>query len=122
MTCNIAGDGYKFYRITPPTDLVYVKYNYNTFSNAEFVKRLEQSQVRTLVIAGVDTQYCVETAVCNGFDLGYKIVVPRDLVATSAKHTDMQERTLELVRKTYGVMTDSKELMRIWGCYDPNAG
>jgi ureidoacrylate peracid hydrolase len=114
ITCDADGDGYKFYRIQPSPDKVYLKYNYNAFSNPAFDKALRDSGIKSLVITGVDTQYCVETAIRNGFDLGYKIVAPTDLMATSAKHMDMHKRTLELVRKTYGVLINSEELMKIW--------
>jgi nicotinamidase-related amidase len=65
------------------------------------------------VIAGVSTQICVETAIRNGFDLGYKIVLPEDLVATTSNDPETQKRTLVLVQKTYGVVTNSRELAQI---------
>lgn len=114
VTCDIEGNGHQFYRIDPPRSDVYKKYNYNVFSNPALVERLESNNVKTLVIAGVDTHYCVETAIRNGFDLGYTIVVPADLIATGAENLDMHERTIELVRRTYGVLTTSSDLIDAW--------
>lgn len=77
------------------------------------MKELSEKAIKTLIITGVSTQICVETAIRNGFDLGYKIVVPRDLVATTSKDPDIQNRTLRLVEKTYGVVVTSPEIITI---------
>jgi nicotinamidase-related amidase len=114
ITCNIDTDGYKFFKINPPQEDVYVKYNFNAFSNLEFQNRLDKNNIKTLVITGVDTQFCVETAVRNGYDLGYKIVVVEDCVATNAKNVEFQNNTLALIRKSYGVVINSLELKEIW--------
>jgi ureidoacrylate peracid hydrolase len=113
ITCDIAGDGYKFYKLNPPADRVFQKYTYSAFSNSDLRNELTNRGIKTLIITGVSTQICVETAIRNGFDIGYKIVVARDLVATTSHDPHIQERTLRLVAKTYGVVADSSEIMNI---------
>ncbi|MCA9366326.1 cysteine hydrolase [Candidatus Kaiserbacteria bacterium] len=115
VMCDSTTGGHEFYRINPPKEDVFEKQNFNAFSNPELQKRLDENGIKTLVITGMDTYYCVETAIRNGYDLGYKIVVPQDLVAGNGKHIELHNRTLELVRKTYGVLSSSDELTRIWG-------
>ena len=114
VTCDIATTGFQFYRLDPPAECVYQKYNYNIFSNSRLLTDLDDHGIKTLVIAGADTAYCVETAIRNGFDLGYKIVVAEDLLIGNTKHPDLNRRTLDLVEKTYGVVTTSRELRRMW--------
>jgi ureidoacrylate peracid hydrolase len=114
ITCDVAGNGYKFYEINPPSDRVYPKYNYNVFSNSVLAQELVERGIKTLIITGVVTQVCVETAIRNGFDIGYKIVVPEDLVATTSRDADVQERTLRLVSKTYGSVVRSSEIIAIF--------
>jgi ureidoacrylate peracid hydrolase len=114
ITCNIESDGWKLYKLDPNPDDVYEKYNYNIFSNPALVERLSNSGVKTLIITGVSTQICVETAIRNGFDLGYKIVVPDDLVATTSNDPLTQVKTLNLVRKTYGTVSSSKEITELF--------
>jgi len=114
VTCDPATGGHMLYRLTPPPSDIYEKQNYNAFSNPDLVARLEQSDIRNLVIVGVDAQYCVETAIRNGFDLGYKIVVPSDLVECSAAKQQFKLHTMRLVRGTYGAVTTSDELLRHW--------
>jgi len=62
----------------------------------------------------MDTYWCVETAIRNAFDLGYGVVVPDDLLACNGKHLDLHNRTLELVKRTFGVVTNSSEINSIW--------
>jgi ureidoacrylate peracid hydrolase len=113
ITCNIAGDGYKFYKLNPRVDRVFPKYTYNVFSNSDLSNELSNRGIKTLIITGVSTQICVETAIRNGFDIGYKIVVAQDLVATTSHDPHVQERTLRLVAKTYGTVVDSSEIINI---------
>jgi nicotinamidase-related amidase len=117
VTCDISSDGYKFYRINPPTNRVFPKYNFNIFSNRDLINLLKYHKIKTLVLAGMDIIYCVETAIRVGFDMGYKIVVSEDIVAGNAKYKDLNNKTFEIVRKTYGVLTNSEELRNIWNEY-----
>ena len=77
------------------------------------VSLLDARGIKTLVITGMDIIFCVETAIRNGYDLGYKIVLPSDLVAGNAKAKDLNDKTFEIVRKTYGILTTSDELIDI---------
>ncbi len=114
IMCDPKTGGQEFYRINPPSELVFEKQNFNAFSNPKLQDALNARGIKTLVITGMDTYYCVETAIRNGYDLGYKIVIPEDLVACNGKHIEMHNRTLELVKKTYGVVVTFDELKRIW--------
>jgi ureidoacrylate peracid hydrolase len=111
ITCDIEGDGWKFYGLNPPESRIYQKYTYNIFSNDRLKRELEEAGIKTLIITGVSTQICVETAIRNGFDLGYKIVVPADLTATTSRDPTTKERTLNLVQKTYGVVSSLDEVV-----------
>ncbi|MEJ0073100.1 MAG: cysteine hydrolase [Candidatus Saccharibacteria bacterium] len=95
VTCDIEGDGWKFYGFDPPVKDVYQKYNYNIFSNRKLCDDLVKAHIKTLIITGVSTQICVETAIRNGFDLGYKIVVPADMVATTSADRQDAEQDAE---------------------------
>jgi nicotinamidase-related amidase len=114
ITCDIRTPGADFYRIRPTPGLIYQKTNFNVFSNKDFCRQLERHDINTIVLTGVDTQYCIETAARSAFDLGYRVIVPRDLVATNAKHRTLHERTLELIDRTFGTTTSAEELIRVW--------
>ena len=114
IMCDPKTGGHEFYRIKPPIEDVFEKHTFDAFSNPELRERLQVRGTKTLVITGMDTYHCVESAIRNGYDLGYKILVPEDVVAGNAKHIDMHNKTLDLVRKTFGVVTNFEELKTIW--------
>ena len=115
IICDPKTGGHEFYRINPPEKDVFEKQNFNAFSNPKLQEKLSENGIKTLVITLMDTYYCVEAAIRNGYDLGYKIVVPEDLVAGNGKHIEIHNRTLELVQRTFGIVSNSVELSGIWG-------
>lgn len=117
VICDIQTDGHKFYRVNPPAERVFPKYVYNAFSNPSLAPALALQNVKTLIVTGVVTQVCVEATIRNGFDMGYKIIVPRDLVGTTSAHPDTQPSTLQRIEKTYGAVTDSTEISVILNSY-----
>ncbi len=114
VSCDIATEGHQFYRIRPPVADTYVKYTFSPFSNPQVQERLNQKNIKTLVITGVDAEYCVENAIRSAFDLGFKIVVPSDLIATNAKKNHRQERLLELLEANFGVVSSAGEISALW--------
>lgn len=114
ITADISTDGWHFHGITPPEDKVFVKYNYDAFSNPDLHPTLQQRGIKTLVITGMDTYICVETAIRSGFDLGYKIVVPSDAVACNGRHAEFHNNTLKLVDKLYGKLSTADEIISLW--------
>jgi ureidoacrylate peracid hydrolase len=84
ITCDIAGTGWEFYGFDPPENQVYEKYSYNIFSNERLIKDLEKSHIKTLIITG-----------------------------TTSSDPTIQARTLTLVKKTYGTVSNLDELTSI---------
>lgn len=117
ITCDINTDGYKFYQLDPPSEKIYPKYNFNIFSNDKLIKDLEQRGIKTLVITGMDIVFCVENAVRIGYDLGYKIVVPKNSVAGNAKYQDLINKTFDVIKSTFGSLVVSDEIVAIWSEY-----
>lgn len=109
-TCHIDTDGHEYYGIEP-SDNLFVKYNFNIFSNKDFCNYLEERGIDTLIFTGVDTMYCVETAVRNAYDLGYKVIVPQDLIACNAKYPDIHANTLTHIQKVFGTLTSSEDFL-----------
>lgn len=113
ITCDIKTDGYKFYKINPPQDKVFVKYNFNIFSNPDLMRNLSLKKTKTLIITGMDIIFCVETAVRNAFDLGYKVVVPEDAIAGNAKHPESNNNAIEMFKR-FGVVVKTSDILNAW--------
>lgn len=119
VSCDKSTDGHEFYRISPPSEDVFVKHAFNCFSNLNLLKRLNELGIESLIITGVDSEYCVESSVRSAFDLGFKVIVPKDLIATNAKKVHREERFLELVDSTFGIVSSSGEIMNNWSPDNP---
>jgi nicotinamidase-related amidase len=73
---------------------------------------LRNLRARTIVINGTFTDCCVLNAAFEGSNLGYHVVVPRDLVAGS--NPDMEDAALKIMSLYTGVVVDSTALLRSW--------
>jgi len=61
---------------------VITKHTYSGFANTQLHALLRARDIGTLVLAGVQTQVCVESTARDAHSLGYTCVVPRDAVAS----------------------------------------
>lgn len=107
--CMEGSWGADFFRLRPaPADLVVDKHTFSGFHGTDLHAQLQSRGVRTLVIAGVATNVCVDSTLREGFFLGYHIVLAEDCVASSnqAGH----EGTLSTVRVNFGAVLPSTEL------------
>jgi nicotinamidase-related amidase len=90
-----------------------VKYNFNIFSNPNLVTRLSLKKTKTLILTGMDIIFCVETAVRNAFDLGYKVVVPEDAIAGNAKYPEFNNNAIEMFKR-FGVVVKTSDILNAW--------
>jgi nicotinamidase-related amidase len=67
----------------PPGRIV-DKYTYSAFGTPVFAQILGELGARTLVISGVETDVCVMATALTAVDLGYRVVIAADAVASSS--------------------------------------
>ena len=112
-TKNTPGAGY--YRVTPRAgDVEVVKNRYSTFvnTNMEFVLKARPG-IDTLVVCGLTTECCVETAVRDAFVRDYHVFLPRD--ASASYRTDMHDVSLEVMGQFFATVTTANDIVRCWG-------
>jgi len=79
----------RFYLLKPTAkDYVLDKNTYDAFTNKNLEKILHKLKVKTIIIAGIFADGCVNSTIINGFSKGYNFIILEDLVET----TDRQER------------------------------
>lgn len=98
----------------PPAE-VFDRRQYSTFANGRLHYRLQQRKTTTLVITGSETDVCVLSSVLSAVDLGYRVVVARDGVCSSADsgHDDL----LELFTRRFSQqieVADISEILSAW--------
>jgi ureidoacrylate peracid hydrolase len=76
----------EFYEIAPQgDDVVIKKHTWSAFSNPELEEVLKEKGIENLILTGVCTDVCVNATLESGFERGYNIIVPKDLVATDGR-------------------------------------
>ncbi|MEM2759519.1 MAG: nicotinamidase [Nitrososphaerales archaeon] len=76
--------------------------SYSCFERTDLAKKLEQSKVKCLLVAGVATDYCVKYTVLDALGLGYDVVVLEDAVKGIKNNDDalkeMQAKGVKIAR------------------------
>lgn len=60
----------------------YIKDMNSCFGNKELVKYLEEKNEDTLMIVGLQTNFCIDASIKSAFERGYKVIVPRGTNST----------------------------------------
>lgn len=61
---------------------IYVKDINSCFGNKEFADYLEESNEDTLMIVGLQTNFCIDATIKSAFERGYKVIVPKGTNST----------------------------------------
>lgn len=113
VICAPGSPGAELFIAPAPKDLVFIKHRYSAFSNQRFCNLLQERSITTVVVTGVDTQICVEGAVRHGYDLGYRMLVLSDLVATRRSEINRHENSLVLCERYFALTVDSGTFLQL---------
>lgn len=94
-------------------DLSFTKHRYSAFSNERFRHLLSERSITTVAVVGVDTHICVEGTVREGYDLGYRMVVLSDLVATRRSESARHDNSLALCERYFALVLDSDAFLHL---------
>jgi len=104
--CAPGSWGSELYLLQPADgEHVLEKRTYDVFSNPRLREILDERRIDTLVITGVNTDVCVDTTIRSAFTHCYKLVVPKDLVATI--NVAGQEHYLSVFDRFFGDIVES---------------
>ena len=102
-----------FYEIQPRAgEIVLEKHRYSPFMGTAFDHILRAAEVKTLILAGMAANVCVESTARDGFMMDYHIVLPEDLTAGTSP--EAKEMTLSNIRSFFGEVTTSDEVISAW--------
>ena len=113
--CMEGSWGADFYKLTTPArgEHICVKHRYSAFIDTDLDLVLRSQDIRTLIIAGVNTNVCVESTARDGFMKDYYIVFLSD--CTAAVIREDHEATLRNIQNHFGIVTTSMTVVSIWG-------
>lgn len=102
---NIQEDMMKVHR---PEDHILWKHRASCFFDTNLATKLKMLGVQMLIISGINSNYCVESTIREGYFHDFDLVVPKDCVAGS--FLDLHEAMLKSVHIYFGVVTDLEEV------------
>jgi ureidoacrylate peracid hydrolase len=96
-----------------PGELVISKHRYSAFIGTDLDLVLRSKGIKSLIVTGVGTGMCVFHTLTVGFMLDYYITLVEDCAATTYGPEAHQE-AVALVKKHYGLIALSSEIIQIW--------
>ncbi|HEY4277386.1 MAG TPA: isochorismatase family cysteine hydrolase [Conexibacter sp.] len=111
--CREGTWGAGFYEIAPePSDLIVTKHRYSAFVDTPLHAILRAHEIKTVLLAGVATNVCVESTARDAFMYDYDVAVLAD--CTGSYSEQLYEATLENTRRAFGIVTSAAEATAIW--------
>jgi ureidoacrylate peracid hydrolase len=105
--------GAEFYRLSPQEgDIIIEKHSYCAFMKTNLEENLIRMGIKSLIIAGVATNLCVESTARNGFMLDYNITLVKD--GCAGYFSDLEAATYTNIQNNFGMVLESKEIEDYW--------
>jgi nicotinamidase-related amidase len=98
-----------------PGEPVVVKHRYGAFRDTGLDVLLRANNIRTLVVGGVTTNCCVESAVREAAMRDFYVVVAADCVAVKDRIADLHRASLESQSLYFALVRPLAELRAAWG-------
>lgn len=105
--------GSELFRLAPqPEDFIVVKHRYSAFIDTELPLLLRSRGITSIILGGVASNVCVESTARDGFMLDYHVMVLADCSGTYSQ--ELHDATMENIRRSFGVVADSRDLAAAW--------
>lgn len=77
-------DGWQIYNEVVPNDgeLIFEKQYNSAFHKTELRKYLQDKGIDTIILMGLQTEYCMDATLKSAFDYDYKIIIPEETNST----------------------------------------
>jgi ureidoacrylate peracid hydrolase len=95
-----------------PNEVLVTKHRYSAFCGSSIDLWLRNNAIRTLVLTGIATEVCVESTARDAFFRDYQIVIPADCVGSYSE--ERQNASLTVLARSFGIVTSSDDIMRVW--------
>lgn len=75
---SVGDDDFEIYEKIAPlqTEKVFCKTINSCFGNSEFKKYMESQADKTLIVIGLQTNFCIDATIKSAFERGYHVIVP----------------------------------------------
>jgi len=111
--CSVGSWGSEIYRLKVKSEeIVVTKHRYSAFLNTDLDLILRSLEIRTVIIAGVTTNVCVESTARDAIMRDYYTVTLSD--CTAADSEEEHNASLYTLGHYFGIVTTSAELFHAW--------
>jgi ureidoacrylate peracid hydrolase len=111
--CLSGSWGAEFYRVKPlPGEPVIVKHRYSAMVGTDLLALLEQRGIRSLLLSGVATDTCVESAGRDAYFRDYYVTLIEDCCGAASEEDHAS--TLKRFNRDYGPVVMSDAVMATW--------
>ena len=111
--CLTGSWGADFHVIAPrPNEPVVIKHRYSAFANSELDDLLKRRGIRSLLLAGVATDTCVESTGRDAYFMDYYVTLVADCCAGAAERD--HRVALERFERDYGAVVNSADVIEAW--------
>lgn len=95
-------------------DIVIQKFTPDSFFNTELHQKLQDKEVTELIIAGIQTEICVDTTCRRAFSLGYNVILISDAHSTWNTNNLKADQIIEHhnnILRCFANVTDSRSVL-----------
>jgi ureidoacrylate peracid hydrolase len=111
--CLTGSWGADFYLVKPrPDEPVVIKHRYSAVLNTDLIPLLKSRGIRSLLLAGVATDTCVESTGRDAYFLDYYVTIVSDCCAAGSDSD--HEGALKRFDRDYGAIVTSDEVIEAW--------
>jgi len=120
-TCREGSWGAEFYEGIEPlaSERVVIKHRYSGFINTDLNTVLKARNVQSVLVGGVATNVCVETTARDAYMFDYYVTMIED--CSAAYDAKLHMGTLENMRRHFGLVASSNEIIDSWKGLAPKA-
>lgn len=112
--CLTGSWGADFYRVAPqPGEPVIIKHRYSAMVGPELPALLERRGIRSLLLTGIATDTCVESAGRDAYFRDYYVTLVEDCCGAASEED--HRGALKRFNRDYGPVVQSHDVMAIWG-------
>ena len=119
--CLTGSWGADFYSVRPaPGEPVVIKHRYSAIINTELDTLLKSRGIRSLLLAGVATDTCVESTGRDAYFIDYYVTIVSDCCGAASESDHLG--ALERFDRDYGAVVTSDDLVATWsrlGLFQP---
>ena len=111
--CISGSWGAEFYQVKPlPGEPIIIKHRYSAMVGTPMLELIEQRGIRSLLLSGVATDTCVESAGRDAYFRDYYVTLVEDCCGGASEED--HRLALKRFNRDYGLVVNSDEVMAAW--------